>query len=199
MRGGGSSTLYEIDPTPDGGLAKLTPIYLSLDKRIDGTLNGLESLPLPPAPAAAIDAILEIHRIVADNPGTQLADKLEDAIAKLETAFADFFRTPPDNQAALGIIEGAVGDLVAAANDDPDQAAQLIDLMNELAGIAREIAVNAVNEAILRAGDPSAIADAQHYLADGDALRASAAKDAVYKYKDALSRYKDALAKAESA
>ncbi len=191
LRGGGWSTLYEIDPTPDPvtGLAELTLVDLSIDTDIQGDLNGLESPRLHPA--AAVEAtIAEIREIV--DPGTQLADKLEDVIAKLEAAFADFFKTPPDNQAALGRIEGAVGDLEAAANDglDSDEGAQLMD---ELAGIARQMAVNARNEAMARAGDPSAIADAQQYLDDGDALRASDA------FKDAIAKYKDALAKAEGA
>ena len=173
-------------PDPVTGLAELTLVDLEIDTDIQGDLNGLESRLTPAQVVGATTA--KIREIVEDDPGTPMADKLEDAIAKLETAFAELTKTPPDNQAALGTIEGAVGDLEAAVNDgllDPDEGARL---MNRLAGIARRMAVNAWNEAMARTGDPSAMADAQQYLAEGDALKASAAKGAVYKYKDALAK-----------
>ena len=178
-----SIALYEINPTS----GELTDLDLWIDEGIQGRLNGLESPRLHPA--AAVEAtIAEIRGIVEGGLGTPMADKLEDVIATLEAAFAELTKTPPDNQAALGKIEGAVGDLEAAVNDgllDPVDGAPLMD---ELAGIARQMAVNARNEAMARAGDPSAIADVQQYLADGDVLSASAAKDAVAKYKDALAK-----------
>ncbi len=136
--------------------------------------------------------IAELQEIVDNNPGTPLADKLDDAIAHLIVALQELNKTPPDNRAAVGNIEGAVGDLEAAVNDgllDPVEGAQCMD---QLAGIARQLAVNALDEAIARAGDVTVIADAQQFLADGDALRASGA------FKDAVNKYKDALAKAES-
>ncbi len=103
-------------------------------------------------------------------------------------------KTPPDNQAALGNIEGAVGDLEAAFNDgDCADPAELTDLMDDLAAIARAVALQAIEEAILQGGDPGDISDAQDSLAEGDALRAAG------QYKDAVSKYKDALSKAESA
>ena len=145
-------------------------------------------------PPQQIEALIgKLQGIVAGNPGTPLADKLEDAIAKLETALQELNKTLPDNQATVGNIEGAVGDLEAAVNDgllDPVEGAQCMD---QLAGIARQLAVNALDEAITRAGDVTVIADAQQFLADGDALRALGA------FKDAVREYKDVLAKAESA
>ena len=90
-------------------------------------------------------------------------------------------------------IEGAVGDLEAAVGLDPTVDSDLIDLMDELAGIAQQLATEALDEAIAQGGDPGDINDAQQALADGDALRASGA------FKDAVNKYKDALAKAESA
>jgi len=91
----------------------------------------------------------------------------------------DLAKTPPDNQAALGNLEGAVGEIEAAVDDgmDPVQGAQIMD---DMAEIARLMAVEAIDDAIARGGD------AQQSLAAGDALRAAG-------------DYKDALAKAEGA
>ncbi len=137
--------------------------------------------------------IAELQEIVDNNLGTPLADKLEDAIASLTTASEELDKTPPDDQAAVGNIEGAVGDVEAALNDGLYSAEVLNQCMDRLAGIARQLAVSAVDEAIVRGGDPGSIADAQESLADGDAHRASG------EFKDAIGKYKDALAKAESA
>ncbi len=136
--------------------------------------------------------IAELQEIVDMSLGTPLADKLEDAIAYLITASEELEKTPPDNQAALGNIEGAVGDVEAARDDGLYSAEVLNQCMDRLAGIARQLAVSAIDEAIARGGDPSAIADAQQSLADADAHRGSS------EFKDAISKYKDALAKAES-
>ena len=138
---------------------------------------------------ANIDTLLDI---VDANPGTPLADKLEDALAQVQTALDELAKEPPDNQAALGNIEGAVGDIEAAVNDGLLDATEGTDLMDQLAGAARQLAEEALNEAIAQGGDPGVIADAQQALDDGDTLRASGA------FKDAVNKYKDALAKAES-
>ena len=66
--------------------------------------------------------------------------------------------------------------------------------MDDLTALARQLAVNAIDEAVATPGsDSGEISDAQQYLADGNALRASG------DYKDAANKYKDALSKAESA
>ena len=130
--------------------------------------------------------------LVDDNPDTPLADKVEDAVAKLEVALSELDKTPPDNQAALGNIEGAVGEIEAAVNDellDPEEGNQLMD---DLAGIARQIADEAIYEATDAGGDPDIIAEAEEFLDEGDVLREAGA------YKDSVAKYKDALAKAES-
>jgi len=88
---------------------------------------------------------LDLDTLVQGNPGTPLADKLEDALAKTLSALAELEKTPPDEQAALSKIEGAVGDLEAAKNDG------LLDttaLMDELAGIARQLATTAIDDAL---------------------------------------------------
>ena len=165
---------------------------------LSNTFNGNLPDPLTSCTPAqdvenSVDNLIDdLQFIVASNPGTPLADKLEDAIAKLDDAAAELDKTPPDNQAALGSIEGAVGDIEAAVSSgllDPEQGGQLMD---QLAEVARSMAQNALNEAIAESGDPVVINDAQQALAEGDALRAAGA------YKDAVNKYKDALAKAES-
>ena len=65
--------------------------------------------------------------------------------------------------------------------------------MDQLAGIARALAVLAIEEAIAAGGDPGEISDAQDALAEGDTLRDAG------QFKDAVKKYKDAFAKAESA
>ena len=118
---------------------------------------------------------------------------VEDAKAKAQTALDELNTTPLDNQAAVGNIEGAVGDLEAAIGLDPAQDPILTDLMDQLAGLAQQLASDALDQAIAQGGDPTVIADAQQALVEGDTLRASGA------FKDAVNKYKDALAKAESA
>ena len=135
----------------------------------------------------------EIQDIIDANPGTPLADKMEDALASCNTAIDELNKTPPDNQAALGNIEGAVGDIEAAVNEGLDETTGNI-LMDNLAGVARQIAQEAIDIAIATPGsDSGEIADAQQSLADGDTLRADE------QFKDAVNKYKDALSKAESA
>jgi probable HAF family extracellular repeat protein len=148
----------------------------------------------PATPEEQIQGVIDdIDTVVQENPDSPAADKLEDVNAKLETALAELEKDPPDNQAALGNVEGAVGDLEAAVKDGFLDAAGGSDLMDRLAEAARDLAVGAVDDAKDRAGDQEVIDEAEGYLAEGDDLR-----DLGY-FKDAVAKYKDALAKAESA
>ena len=141
-----------------------------------------------------MEAIIDdLDAIVLDNPDTPLADKVEDALAKTQVVLDELTKTPPDNQAAVGNIEGAVGDLEAAIGLDPAQDPILTDAMDQLTGVARQLAAEAIDEALVQDGDPIIIDDAEQALADGDALRDLGA------FKDAVNKYKDALSKAESA
>ena len=135
----------------------------------------------------------DINDIINNGTGTPLADKLQDALDKLQTALDELNKESPDNQAALGNIEGAIGDLEAAVNDELLDAETGNDLMDQLAGIARQLAEDAIAQAVDNSGDPDKIEEAETSRDDGDALRASG------DYKDAVNKYKDALAKAESA
>ena len=157
-----------------------------------GGIDGFPSWGGLPSSERVAAVIGDLKGISAANPGTPLADKVDDAIAKLETVVAELNKTPPDNQAAIGNIEGAVDDLEAAVQDGLDPA-EGEALMDGLAAVAQQLALTAINDAIDRGGDGSKIATAQDALAEGDGLRASTA------YKDAVGKYKDAVANAEGA
>ena len=70
---------------------------------------------------------------------------------------------------------------------------------------ARQLAVDAIDEAIAQGGDQGDIDDAQTFLSDGDALRAFGNSgecgpgSCACAFKSAVNKYKDALAKAEGA
>ncbi len=115
-----------------------------------------------------------------------------DVIAKALVAVAELEKTPSDNQAAVGNIEGAVGELEAAVQEglDPAQGAELMD---GFAAVARQLAIAAIDDAIDRGGDYGKIAVAQMARAQGDKLRAPGT------FKDAVNEYKDAVANAEGA
>ena len=148
---------------------------------------------IPDSSEATDDVIDNLQDIVSDNPGTPVADKAEGAKTSLQTALVEFDKDPPDLQAAVGNIDGAVGDFEAAIGLDPLQDPILTDLMVQLTSVVRQLAADAIVQAIAQGGDPTVISDAQQFLAEGDALKTSGA------FKDAVNKYKDALAKAESA
>ncbi len=121
------------DPIDDGELAE----------DADPSVEPPGDVPPPENPAAderLQKVVAELQGIVDDNPGSPLADKVEDATAKAATALQELRKTPPDGQAAAGNIEGAIGDLEAAVADgllDPGHGNRLI---NQLAAIIRQIA-----------------------------------------------------------
>lgn len=134
----------------------------------------------------------ELYRIIEDNPDRPLADKIEDALAKVQAALDELTKNPPDNQAAVGNIEGAVGDLEAAVKDgllDPVQGEQLMD---QLARITRALATCVLLCEAVDCNEPE-IDEAWQYLTKGDSLRDSGM------LKDSINKYKDSLSKAESA
>ena len=135
----------------------------------------------------------QVQAIVASAPGSPLADKVEDVRDKFQVAVVELNKTPPDNQAAVGNIEGAVGDVQAAVDDGVLDPALGDLLMDQLAGVAKQIASNAIEQATAGGGDSDKITDAVMARADGDALLASPT------YMDAVNKYKDAVAIAEGA
>ncbi len=192
---GSTATLSDpaaVDPTLVADLDGTYQIQLIVDDgTLSSTLDQVTITGLSPT-GATQNQVDALEDIIDANPGTSLADKLEDAVDKLQTVLDEFNKSPPDNQAALGNLEGAIGELEAAIDEglDPAEGAELMD---QLLAIARKTAVDALDQAIALGGDPGEISDAQQALSEGDALRTSSA------FKDAANKYKDALSKAESA
>ena len=135
-------------------------------------------------PAAVIEDVLEdVQGLVDANPGTPLADKAEDVAGKLSAALAELTKTPPDGAAAIGNLEGAVGDLEAMGKDgliDPDE------LIDTLTDAGKLLARQAIDDAVGKT------AAAEQAFAEGEALQAAG------QFKAALSKYKDAYSKAAS-
>ena len=96
--------------------------------------------------------------------------------------------------AALGAIEGAIGDIDEGVIDGDIDATVGTEIMDALAGISRVFADDAI---VLAENIPSsnkkALDTARELLAAGDVLRADGF------YKDATASYKDALTEAQSA
>jgi serine protease AprX len=142
------------------------------------------------SPADVLDAAFdEIDAMIAEDPSS--ADKLEDIRAKLETAVAELRKSPPARQAALGAIEGAVGEIDSAVSSGDLTASQGASLNERVTGAARQLAVEAIDDAVERGGNAGKVTEARRALAEGDALRASGAN------KAAVNKYKDAAGKAE--
>jgi hypothetical protein len=144
-------------------------------------------------PEAVIEHVTDELGTLAAASGSTLAEELEDAISRLETALDELGETPPDLVAVMQALEQAVDLLEAAVRDELLDPVQGAALMNELAGIARDLAVAAIHDAVARGGDADRIDEAQTDLAEADTLRASG------EFTDAVDKYKDALVKAESA
>ncbi|MEE9123543.1 MAG: hypothetical protein V3U14_03490 [candidate division NC10 bacterium] len=168
-----------------------TPVQLgTTDVGVAAFEIGLQ--PQAPNPIDLLTALIgELPGIVADlSTDRKLADKLEDTIGKLQDALGELTESPPDNKKALRKIEGAVKKLKEAIKKGLDPA-EGTEFMDQLAEIARQIAVEALNEAIAQGGRPKKINDAQKALAKGDALRATG------KFNKAVAKYREALKEAE--
>ena len=137
-------------------------------------------------PEEAVENIEDSLQVVIDaNPGSPVADKVGDALAKIQSALTKIAATPPDNQGAMGDLEAAVSEGL-----DPVEGASLMD---QTVGIGRVVAETAIADAIARGGDAGKISDAQQSFNEGDTLRASGA------YKDAVAKYGSAVSNAEGA
>ena len=144
------------------------------------------------------DVRYDLENLVDEGHDTELADKAEDVLSKLEDAARELSKRPADFPDAVGNIEGAIGDLEAAVKNrllDPEAG---IALMDDLAGISRALASRALTAASRRRGSRGEIQQARTDLSRGDSLRASGRRGSIGAFKRAASRYKDALSKAES-
>jgi hypothetical protein len=134
-----------------------------------------------------------VEEIVDQNAGTALADKVEDALASLESAFAALRGPGEERSKAAGYFETAMGDLEAAVKDHLLDGGYGHGLLNRIAGVARHQAISAAADNACTALTPSKLTEAATYLALGDSLRASR------RYKDAAAAYKMSVVLAQDA
>lgn len=137
------------------------------------------------------DVAGDLAAILVAIPGTS-SNKLEHALTEVEAALQKLQLTPPDWKGALGDLKGAVGDLERAVENGLP-GADGTALMNQIAGVARLVAEQAIEEARTRGGDAGKITKAEQSLTDGDAARAAG------QFKDAVAEYTQAVARAEGA
>ena len=132
----------------------------------DGDLEcDLSSLPYGDLGGVDVNNCTPLIIALAD----EIEDKIEDVQDKVQTALNELSKEPPDAQAALGNIEGAVGELEAAVLDGVLDAGTGTQLANQLAEWARQLAEEALDKA-MTGGDPTVIAEANQALLEGDAL-----------------------------
>jgi len=142
-------------------------------------------------PLTVQDVIKKIED--ATVPETESGDKLEDVAEKLATAQEELDKDPSDNQAALGNMEGAAGDLEAAVEKELIDSGTGNGCLDDLASIAKGIATAAIADAKAAGGDIDKIAEAEGAVMDGMTLQEAD------QFKDAIAQYKDAVSKAEGA
>jgi len=149
----------------------------------------------PSTSAEAVQSLIDnvLQGIIDNNPGTELADAIQDIIDEAQDVLDELSETPPDNEDAVGNIGDVVDEIQEAVDDELLDSTQGIQLMDQFSGIARQMAVNAIDDAIAQGGDADDISEAQDLLAEGDALRASNG------FEDAVDSYEDAVEKAEDA
>ena len=129
----------------------------------------------------------DLQAIIDANPGTDLADALDEALEELDNA-VDQFNEPDYPKSILDL--GTATDEIQEAIDDGlfNPAQQGIDFMDSITENAYRLAEGTLAQAIANGDDPGDIADAQQALDDGDALRAAG------NYQAAIVRYGDVLA-----
>lgn len=151
-------------------------------------------------PLREIDrALFELEDTIHRSCDPDLADKAEDAMAKLESAGQELAKQQPDDQAAAGNLEGAIGDLEAAVRDKCFDPATGIGVMDDLAAISRQLATRSLDAGFSYGGERDEMRQARNELARGDALRAAGRRGRLDAFKQAAAKYKDALSKAQGA
>ena len=101
--GAGANELYEINPVPDpqSGLAEVTLIPLNIDPAITGSLNGLESVPVP---AEAIQQL--IADVVALNLKQGISNSLDSKLEAVLQALDDVNEN--NNVAAINMLQAFI-------------------------------------------------------------------------------------------
>jgi len=186
--GSADADVCRVDPSEDTWIHCETVINEESGKPIGGALSEVVSTETPLQAVENVSADLE--SIITDNPETSFADKLEVANEKVESALDELSKIPPNNQDAVSLIESGIGEIEAAVSEGLDENTGN-GLMDELAGVAKQIAQDTIDQGITGACDGGIINDAEIALSEGDSLRAE------YSFKDAASKYNNSLSKAE--
>ena len=121
---------------------------------------------------------------IADSSSTPVSDELEKVIKEIDKAVDELTATPIDFEKAISKIKKAFEHL-QHAEDEGMSSATADDYRERLAEISRQIAVDAINAAVVAGGDPDKIEDARANLADADDKFASS------DYKGAVDKYED--------
>ena len=188
---------------PDGG-NYITSAALQTDDKIVAAGRAFDSANSSVVFAAAryfadepadplTSAMAKVDALLLD-PSTPAAARapLTTARTKLDRGEMKLALVPADEVAALSQIRQALTKLEKAIRKGLDPAA-VSSTMDDLSGFARVFASDAIDAAVTASGNPTRIARAQQYLADGDAWRSAG------QFEKAASEYKAALEKALSA
>ena len=138
-------------------------------------------------------AMAKVDALLLD-PSTPTAVRapLNAARTRLDKGEQKLALVPADEVASLSQIRQALAKLDKAIRKGLDPAT-IVSTMDDLSGFARVFANDAINAAITAGGDPTKIARAQEYLADGDTWRSAG------EFEKSVREYKSALQKALSA
>jgi len=139
-----------------------------------------------------LQLIAEFQAIVDVDPAANEANELEDSIQHLQGAVSDLSKTPANRVDSVDEIKKAIEDLERAEADGLD-AIVADDFMDRLASIARQLAQEAIADALAFGGDSQKIDEAMAFLSDGDT------NFLLPDYVEAAADYKEAAKKAKEA
>jgi hypothetical protein len=141
-------------------------------------------------PCTEMEALRADLRAIEDaNPGSDLADQLEEAREEVEEAYFErCVKHPPDRKAAAKNLEDAVDEMWDAVDDALIGASQGEGFLDRLLWVSRTMAIEEIEAAEARGGRQRNIEKAEELVAEGDALHAKGEfEDAAEKYTDAIS------------
>ncbi len=142
-------------------------------------------------PCGELDRIRADLRSIEDaNPGSDLADGIEDVRQKVEEAYVErCVKSPPDRGAAAGSIEGAVDDMLDVLEDGLIGTSQAEDFLDRLLSVSRTMAIEAIEAAEARGGRWGHIVQAHRAVSEGDRLwNLGSFEEAAASYESAISR-----------
>jgi hypothetical protein len=147
-------------------------------------------------PVQALQHVIDsLNTIFLNNPGRRFTDELREALERARQALGELNEKPPDNDKAIDRIKQVV-DKIDDAIDDGLDLTQGRELMDGFTGIARQIAVDALNKAIAQKGNPTRIKIAKVELVIADKLREhNFFEEAVFVYGKVLDAAEAALPK----